>query len=194
MDAVRHRRRHHVALGDVDVQRRAREFRGQTRHFLGERRREQQRLPLARERREDAAQRRLKAHVQHPIRFVQREDLHARQIDRALLHVIDETAGRRHDDVDAAAEGLTLRAHRDAAVDRRDLQAGGRAVVRERSMHLDRQLARRHEHEAARPARARAPPVSHQQPIDHRQSECGGLAGAGLRPREQIAPVEHDWN
>ena len=68
---------------------------------------------------------------------------------------MDEAAGRRHDDVEAWRR--TSRCGRIATpVDRRDLGADRGAIVRERWLDLDRQLARRHEHQGARRARARA--------------------------------------
>ena len=72
-----------------------------------ERRREQERLSRARDRRQHPAQRWEKSQVEHAAGFIESE--HAGQIDRALLQVIDQPAGRRDDDVDAAPERITLR-------------------------------------------------------------------------------------
>jgi hypothetical protein len=192
VNPVTHRRRDHLTLRDVHVDRRSREFGRQPRHLCRQRRRKQQRLTFAWQRRQDAAQRRQKAHVQHPIRFVQCQDLQTRQVDRALLHVIDQPSGRCHDHVDPVAERFELGSHRDAAEDRRDLHAGGRPVFSERLVNLDRQLARRHQDEAARRAWRGAPPAADEQPFDHRQAKCGRFARTCLRAGEQIASLEHD--
>ena len=61
-------------------------------------------------------------------------------------------------------------------------------------LHLDRELARGHEDEAAhRMARGRVADVGFsREQLQYRQRESGGLAGAGLRRAEQIAPGEDD--
>ena len=61
-------------------------------------------------------------------------------------------------------------------------------------MHLQRKLARRHEHQAARLTRPGRGTAADEQAIDHRQAERRGLAGAGLRAREQIVAAEDDRN
>ena len=66
-------------------------------------------------------------------------------------------------------------------------------VGRERLVNLQRQLARRHEHQAARLARPGRTAAADEQAIDHRQPERGGLAGAGLRARQQVVP-QNDRN
>ena len=76
-----------------------------------------------------------------------------RQVGVLLAHVIDQPARRGDDDVDAGFERALLRAHLDAAVDRR---AGDAGVVREAVdfvFDLHRELARRREHEHAALAR-----------------------------------------
>ena len=81
VDPVAYRRRYHLTLRDVHLDRRPREFGRKPRHLCRQCCREQQRLTFARERAEDAAQRWQKAHVQHPIGFVQGQDFHPRQVD-----------------------------------------------------------------------------------------------------------------
>jgi hypothetical protein len=50
--------------------------------------------------------------------------------------VIDETAGRRNDDVCAASQRLNLRTHTDTTVDGDEAKTGGRSVRRQGLMHL----------------------------------------------------------
>ena len=56
---------------------------------------------------------------------------------------------------------------------------------------LHRQLARRHEHEAAGLARTR---LRLADALQHRQRERGGLAGAGFGLPEQVAALEQQRN
>ena len=42
-------------------------------------------------------------HVEHPIRFVENEDLDLTQIERLLLDMVEQPARRRHQDFHAAA-------------------------------------------------------------------------------------------
>ena len=99
--------------------------------------------------------------------------------------VVEQAAGRRHEDVDAAAERVLLRPHADAAEDR---GAGDRRVdgeIVEVLEDLRRQLARRREDERARGA---ARPVD--EPVQDRQQEGGGLAAAGHGAGEDVAAGE----
>ena len=66
------------------------------------------------------------------------------------------------------------------------------AVGREGFGDLRRQLARRRQHQRARRARAARCGCAASQALQDRQREAGGLAGAGLRRRQQVAPGEHD--
>ena len=60
-----------------------------------------------------------KPHVEHPVRFVEHEELEARQLRVGRAEMIEQPARRADDDVDAAAERVFLRSHADAAEDRR---------------------------------------------------------------------------
>ena len=67
--------------------------------------------------------------------------------------VIEHAARRADHDFGAAAQRADLVIHRRAAVDRHDVQVRALRVLVERLGHLHRQLARRHQHERARPGR-----------------------------------------
>ena len=194
MHPVRDGAGHHLALRHVNAAGVVGEGGRQLHHFLREGRGEEQRLPLLRHGDQDALQRRQEAHVEHAIGFIQHEDLHRRQIHGALFHVIEQPAWRGDDDVGAALEGLLLRPDRDAAEDGGDAQVRGHAVGSQRLVHLQRQLAGGHEHQAARLARPGVAAAPHQQAVDHRQAERGRLAGAGLGARQQIASGQDDRN
>ena len=99
---------------------------------------------------ENAANIREEAHVEHPIRFVQHQILQAGQTRVRRAEVIEQTARRCDDHVDAAAEGVLLRPHPDASV---DSCAAQRRVNGQRVQvlgDLRRQLTCRREYERAR--------------------------------------------
>jgi hypothetical protein len=153
------------------------------------RRAEEERLALVRNVAQHASNGGEEAHVEHPVRFIQDEELDAFELGVRLLEVIQKAAWRGDDHVHACPERMLLRAHAHAAVYRRGRQ--GR-VHRERIqvlMDLCRQLARRREDE--RPCRAARP---RDQLIHDRQEERGSLAAPGLRAREEIASADGDGN
>ncbi len=71
-----------------------------------------------------------------------------------------------------------------------DFEPGQLAVILGRLGDLPGQLARRCEHQHAA-ALERGLVVGLAQPVDARKHERGGLAGAGLRDTQQVAPFEH---
>ena len=93
-----------VAARDLDRNRRAQNLVGEPFDLVGERRGEQQVLPLRGQQRDDALDVGHEAHVQHAIGFVEHENFHARQVDGFLLHVIEQAAGRGDEDLDALAQ------------------------------------------------------------------------------------------
>ena len=103
-----------------------------------------------------------------------------------MPEVVEQPAGRRHQDVDAAAQRALLRPHPDAAEDRGsgDRRVGGKAF--EVLVDLGRQLPGRREDEDA----GRAPRLG-DEPVEDRQQERGGLAAAGHGSREHVAPFHH---
>jgi len=98
--------------------------------------------------------------------------------------MIEQAAGRGDQHVDAAAEGMFLRPHPDAAVHRR---AGDRRVHRQVVQifqDLRRQLARRRQHQGAgRSARLV------DQPVQDRQEKRRRLAAAGHGAGQHVAAV-----
>jgi hypothetical protein len=151
----------------------------------GHRRREEKRLTLGREMLEDAADVGKEAHVEHAVRLVEHEHLELVELRVRMTEVIEQAAGRRDQDVDAAAEGVLLRAKPDAAEHR---GAGDGRVRRELAkvlLDLGRELTRGREHERARDA-ARLPHDA----MHDRQKKCGSLAAPRHRARKYIAAFE----
>jgi hypothetical protein len=103
VDLLRDGFRGRVAACDFDQRRRIEQAVGERLDLVGEGRREQQVLTPRRQLREHALDVVDEAHVEHPVRFVEHEDVEIRQVDR-LLHVVEQAARRRDDDVDAALE------------------------------------------------------------------------------------------
>jgi len=95
--------------------------------------------------------------------------------------VIEQPAGRSDDDRDSPFERALLRPVGDAAVDRHLVRVPVFAESSEFARHLHGELARRHDNERLWPLLARV------DPLDDRDRECRGLAGTGLRLREEIA-------
>src|SRR5437763_1362432 len=121
------------------------------------------------------------AHVEHAVGLVDNEDLQAVEPRVGVLEVIEEPAGRGHEDVDAGPEGMLLRPHGHAAVDR---GAGDRRVhgeIAQMLVDLRRELTRRREDQ--RPGR---PALLAEQSLEDRQEEGRGLAAASHRRREDI--------
>ncbi len=69
---------------------------------------------------QNAAHRGQEAHVEHAIRFVDHEKRDVVERGGFLREMIEQTAGRRDDDVGAAFERRGLLTEADAAVDGRD--------------------------------------------------------------------------
>ncbi len=102
----------------------------------------QERLPASGHFRHDPPQIVNEAHVQHAVGLVEDQDFDAAKIDEALLHEIQQPAGRGDEDIDAGFQRPDLRMLPDAAVDDRRPQPGVAAVGPEALVDLDRQLAR----------------------------------------------------
>ena len=99
-------------------------------------------------------------HVEHAVGLVEHEVLEAGELRVGLPEMIEQPAGRADDHVDAAAEGVLLRPHADAAEHR---GAGDRRVHGEVVQILENlrgELARRREDQRARGAGACAASAS----------------------------------
>ena len=194
MHAVRDGRGHDRAFADVDVPRAAGDLCAEPLDLGWQRRREQERLTRRRHRLQHAPQCGQKAHVEHAVRFVERQDFDPREINRASLQVIDQTPWRGHHEIDPAPQRIDLRTHADAAVDRGDAQVHGRTIRRHRPMDLHREFACGHQHERPRRPGNRCALFTREQPVDDRQPERRRFAGSGLRPGDDIVAGEHRRN
>ena len=111
---------------------RVQELIGELLDLVGERRGEQQVLPLLawRQQRHDALDVGDEAHVEHPVGLVEHEDLDLAEVDALLLDVVEQASRRGDEDLDAGAHDRQLLLDVDAAEDDGRAQVGVLAVVR----------------------------------------------------------------
>ena len=146
---------------------------------------EQGDLPLLRRLLEDPFDIVDETHAQHLVGLVEHDVLERRELESALLDVVHDAAGCADHDVHAAAQAVELRRVALAAVDRHDVKAFEvRRVALKCFGNLNRQLARRHEHQRLRRLLLQVDARK------DRQGEGGSLAGAGLRLADHVAPGE----
>ena len=119
-----------------------------------------------------------------------------RQVERALCSgMVQQAARRGDDDVDSAFQRRDLIVDRHAAEDDGDGRLLVLAVVAHALLDLCSELARRREDQRAHGvARLAGGGLRQREPMQDRQYEAGGLAGAGLRAGEQVAAGEHQRN
>ena len=127
------------------------------------------------------------AHVEHPVGFVDDQDLDAGQQEAAALGEVEQAAGRRDHDVRAAVDLDLLLAVGHAADQQRDAELVIDAVFGEGFLDLGGELARRLQNERPRHAGLGAAALEH---AEHRQGEGGGLAGARLGDAEDVAALQ----
>ena len=123
------------------------------------------------------------AEVEHFVGFVEHERADLREVERALLDVVERAAGRRHDDVRPAAQGADLAAVFLTAVDRRDVRARSLAEAVEGFAHLQTEFARGRKNEHERQVGFLADDVA----LEKRQRKGGRLASAGRGHAENVA-------
>ena len=150
-------------------------------------RREQQTLSAGGSLAQDARHDGQEAQVGHVVGLVDDGHFDSLEVGDALTHEVVEAAGARDDDVDALAKRGLLRALRDAAEDRGDLQACSISERLDGCGDLRCQLTRGSQHEAAgQPAGA----LSVAESLHKRNRERERLAGAGLAAAEHVAACE----
>ena len=175
--------------GDFDAHRIAEKLLGDAPDFRRHGGGEEQRLAGERYELADALDVGDETHVQHAIGLVDDEELDAAEQKPSALVMVEQAAGRRDQNIDAAHQLGVLVVERDAADDQRDVELiVVDAVFDEALFDLRRELAGRLQNQRARHARSRSTGFQHGQ---HRQHECRGLAGAGLGDAQHVAPGEH---
>ena len=153
--------------------------------------REEQRLAGLGHLRHDLAHGQHEPEVEHVVGFVEHDEGRLLEAHVAVLHVVEQAAGRGDENVDAARHRLDLRAEGHAADDAGDAGAHVLAVVREALRDLHGELTGGGEDQHAGAAR-RAEHAVGLQLLEDRQREGGRLAGARLGDAEQVAALEQD--
>ncbi|MCG3189580.1 MAG: hypothetical protein LKCHEGNO_02048 [Burkholderiaceae bacterium] len=146
---LRHQLGRRVASRHLDQRRLVQQPVGQRLDVVAEGGREQQALLSLRQDREHLLDVVDEAHVEHAVGLVEHEHLHVAQVERALTVVVEQPAGRGHQDVDAAPELVDLRLHADTAEHHHALQAQVAAVGANAFLHLRGQFARGRQDQAA---------------------------------------------
>ena len=152
-----------------------------------QRRREQRDLFLCRCGRENRLEVLGESHVEHLIGLVEHDDSHRTEMNRLAADVIERATRRRDHDIHAALERADLRFHRRTAVDRQCDRADPLAVPMDGLGHLHRELACGNKHECGGALTGWCVRI---QPVQQRQRERGGLAGACRGLRHHVAARE----
>ena len=152
VNELRHRLGRIRATADLDHFRRALELVRERFDFARKRRGKQQRLPFLRQRFHDLPDRRKKAHVEHPVGFIEHEKFDPGKIRVALSHQIEQPTRRGDDEIDAGAERLDLRTFAHAAENRRHAQRQMLRVGAHILLDLHDEFARRRDDQRAHPA------------------------------------------
>src|SRR5205085_11935749 len=117
--------------------------RSQALNLRRERRGKKEGLPVGRDLFDDSAHIREKSHVEHPIDFIEDEDVDVAKIERALLHEVEQSARGGDHNVHAPSGFLSLFAITDAAVHYRNTKIGEPAIIAKSGFDLGRKLTRR---------------------------------------------------
>ena len=127
------------------------------------------------------------ADVEHPVDLVQHHHLDPVEPDRALAQMVDQAAGRGDQDVDAARHDPLLAAHVDAAED----DGGGQPQVPAVGLRSCPRSGWRARASGPGPGRGSCAgvgwPTVGGEPVQDRQRERRGLAGAGLGDAQEVA-------
>ena len=152
-------------------------------------RREEQRLPFGRHRFHDLLDGRQKPHVQHAVRFIDHQDFYTIQSGVSPIQMIQQAARTGDDHLDALLQGLFLRLHAHAAVNRGGSQGRKFPQRIHHVVDLFGQFTRRCDDQGARPAAARL--FHSQQVVQNRKHKSGRFAGAGLGRADHITPRQN---
>ena len=182
VDGLRDALHRGVARRHLDVCRIAKQAVGQIADFIAERSAEKQGLLLLGHQCQYFFDVVDKTHVEHAVGLVEHQNLYLAQIKRALARMVQQPAGRSHQNVHATAQLVNLRAHADTAKHDHRGQFQVFAINAYAFFNLRRQLTRRrhdqtsHGIHAAPVAQARLSA----QALQHGQHEGCGFAGARL--------------
>ena len=143
-------------------------------------------MPAGRKRLENFLNLRREAHIKHPVGLVKNDDADVVKAKSPLIQVVNETAGRRDDNVGISRESVYLRTQRETADKHRRFKAETVADASQGFVNLKSQFARRKNH--------KSPSFYLSQPLNHRDSERQRFAGAGLRDADDVLALDGGRN
>ena len=124
-------------------------------------------------------------HVQHPVRFIQHQELDFRKINRLLIGMIEQPARCSHQDIHSSPQLVFLRVDLHSAENDRSSKRQVSAIDFHALANLCSQFAGGSEDQHS----DRAPAVGDRiftQALQQGQREAGGFAGAGLSAGQYI--------
>ena len=183
------RRRHRARVVDADVRRALQREPREVLHLRGLRRGEKHGLSVLGDHAHDRAHLLLEPDVQHAVRLVHAKNLERRKREPfRVLHVVQQTAGRRHEQVHALHELLRLHAAVSAADNQPVRLRMFLGELLRDVVNLERQLASRREHHHARAVARHELGVV--QELHGGDEERQGLARARARGAQDVASRE----
>ncbi|MNB99090.1 hypothetical protein D3C75_463560 [compost metagenome] len=132
-----------------------------------------------------------KAHVEHAVRLVEHQMAEVPKAQGPLTQMVEQSTRGGDQQIHPVFQRLHLGGYADPAVHQGAGEIRALPVAHHALKDLHRQLAGRHQHQGADGAGRLALRLLHQL-LQQRQHEGGGLAGAGLSPRQQIPPRQND--
>ena len=162
-------------------------------HQLRHGRRKQHGLALLWQMRRDLAQRVDKAHVEHLIRLIEHQEMRLFKRERAAIHQVDQTAGRRDKNVDAVLQTLGLHVDRLTTHNQRNLDRCAFGIVFEVLNDLACQFARRRKNKGAHGLWRRATGVFAQQ-SDQWETKGRRFACARLSKAKNVMAIQRFWD
>ena len=194
--ALLHRGRRFVGTGHLDGDRVLQVAAGQALDFGRERGAEQERGALLGQVRKDALQIGQEADVQHAVGLVEHHILDLVEHRVLGLDVVQQTARRGHQHLDALFQLNGLRLHVHAAKNHGAAQLGVFGVQRNLLGHLVGQLTRGQQHQGAHGVTGGrcGTALVLEQALQQGQRERRGLAGAGLGSAHNVLPCEDHGN
>lgn len=135
-----------------------------------------------------------KAHVQHPVRLIENEELDPLEGDPPPLHKVEEPARGGGEDVAASAESVKLLLHAGPSVSHAAGQAGSSTELSSLVVDLDDELSGggHHDHLGSHRHPVLALRLGRNQIVDDREEEGRCLARAGLGARHEISAGHED--
>ena len=127
------------------------------------------------------------AHIAHRIGLVQHQQLDLREIDAAIVNVIQQATGACDDNLGTTSQRGNLRSLAYAAINGSAAYLRLSPQVDGRLMNLLRKLAGRSYDQSAHRSQGAG-----DQPLENWEHERGGLAGSGLRQPKNVATFEGD--